>query len=103
MKATHARPLSDRFHEWRKRAKCHRYQLRLLQDAWPGPLAAWRAEARELLDRLGEDHDLAGLRDTLLAATEEFGDASTIRLLIAQIHQRQMELRQACRPLYARL
>jgi CHAD domain-containing protein len=48
-------------HEWRKRSKDLWYALRLVRRSWPAVLSATAAEAHELSDRLGDDHDLAVL------------------------------------------
>ncbi|MFH5804066.1 CHAD domain-containing protein [Alienimonas sp. DA493] len=58
MAAAVDRPTGKRFHEWRKRAKYHRYHLRLLREAWPEVLGPRRDEAKALSDVLGEEHDL---------------------------------------------
>ena len=52
-------------HELRKRVKDLWYQLRLLHDAWPGPLGATAEEAHRLADLLGDHHDLAVLGEDL--------------------------------------
>ena len=62
------RDVSDNtLHEWRKRAKDLRYQLQFLCKAWPGVIDAAVAEAHDLGDILGDDHDLALLRQLLCA------------------------------------
>lgn len=58
-------PDPERWHDWRKRAKDHRYQLDLLQDAFPQLMVARRDATHELTDHLGLDHDLWVLRDAL--------------------------------------
>jgi len=58
----HADPTTERLHEWRKRAKDLWYHLRILRPAWPELMKATAGEAHELTDRLGDDHDLALLR-----------------------------------------
>ena len=54
-------PTPENLHEWRKRAKYHRYHCRLLRDLWPAILSARRDEAKRLSDLLGWDHDLVVL------------------------------------------
>jgi hypothetical protein len=87
-------PDSDatRFHTWRRRVKDHALQMRLF-----GRLhEAARARARSL-DRLGgwlgEDHNLAMLRATLLASPDAFGAASDTAAVLGSIAKRQAHLR----------
>lgn len=68
-------------HEWRKRVKYHWYHVRLLAPMWPGPLGALTDELKTLSTRLGDDHDLAVLRETLPPAGEALGAAEHTRLL----------------------
>lgn len=56
-----------RLHEWRKRVKDLWYQERLLRDVWPGMLKAQASELDDLGELLGDDHDLAVLREQLVA------------------------------------
>jgi len=58
-------PDTARLHELRKRAKYHRYHLRLLRELWPAVVNVLREEAHDLTDALGDDHDLAVLLETL--------------------------------------
>lgn len=88
---------SAAFHEWRKRAKYHRYHLRLLQDAWPPVLRAHRRQAHELTDLLGEDHDLAVLRLDLRATPERFGEERLVAALCGLLDRRRAELQAAAR------
>ncbi len=46
------------FHQWRKRAKYFRYQLKLLRNLWPEALNFERKAWHKLTDDLGDDHDL---------------------------------------------
>jgi CHAD domain-containing protein len=75
-RAARERPTTERLHQWRKRVKDLRYQAELLREADPKRLRAIRAQARELSDVLGEDHDLA-----MLARTA--ADCATLIPLIA--------------------
>jgi CHAD domain-containing protein len=89
MRRAAADPSAEHIHEWRKRVKDLWYQLRILDQAIPEPLA----DRVEVLDRLasalGDHHDLAVLRDDLLVR-----DLPTVRrmTLVTAIEDRQQEL-----------
>jgi len=51
----------EAFHEWRKQAKYLRYTLETLEPLWPPVIHALVAEAHQLTNYLGDDHDLAVL------------------------------------------
>lgn len=78
MRRTAADPSAENVHEWRKRTKDLRYQLRLLCNAWPQLLEAAEEQSHELSDLLGEHHDLAVLREDL--ARRELGAADRMGL-----------------------
>jgi len=101
MRAIAADASDERFHEWRKRAKDHRYHLELLRDLWPAQVKVRRAEVRSLGDMLGDEHDLSVLRATLQAEEERFGDGA--RLLLDLAGRQQAELRAQMWPLGLRL
>lgn len=71
MEAARSEPSDERLHEWRKRVKDLLYQSQLLADAWPAVLEVYAAQAHELADLLGDDHDLA----VLLSTIESDGEA----------------------------
>lgn len=87
-----ADPTVANFHEWRKRVKYYRYQARLLTPAWPRVLRALHVESRRLSDLLGDDHDLAVLRETVVAG-EALGEPVEHAALLALIDRRSAELR----------
>ncbi|MBV8943837.1 MAG: CHAD domain-containing protein [Solirubrobacterales bacterium] len=58
-------PTVEALHEWRKRSKDLWYHLRMLEPLSPGIVGGQAEEAHALSDLLGDDHDLAILRDTL--------------------------------------
>ncbi|HPF21833.1 MAG: CHAD domain-containing protein [Hyphomonas sp.] len=58
------------FHEFRKRVKYHWYQMRLLKRIWPKVIHARIGEARTLADELGDHHDLAIFRLTVLPSLD---------------------------------
>jgi CHAD domain-containing protein len=61
-------PTTERLHDWRKRAKDYWYHLRLLTPIARGTMKGQAKDAHQLSDLLGDDHDLAVLRETLLKA-----------------------------------
>jgi CHAD domain-containing protein len=58
-------PADEKLHEWRKRTKDLCHELQLLKECWPQELQTMAEEAHQLADWLGEDHDLAMLREAL--------------------------------------
>ncbi len=101
--ASYQEPTAERFHEWRKRVKYHWYHMRLLRDVWPGPMKALAAETKRLADLLGDDHDLAVLRETLLQEDDVLGEPKEIDALAALAERRQEQLRAQAQTLGWRL
>jgi len=101
--ASYKEPTAERFHEWRKRVKYHWYHVRLLRDVWPGPMKALAAETKQLADLLGDDHDLAVLRETLLQERDALGEQGEIDALAALAERRQEQLRAQAQTLGWRL
>ncbi|WP_051222382.1 CHAD domain-containing protein [Conexibacter woesei] len=56
---------AEDFHQWRKRVKDLWYHQRLLKDTFPELLPAQAKATKELSELLGDDHDLAVLRELL--------------------------------------
>ena len=102
-RASYRTPSPEQFHEWRKRVKYHWYQLRLLRQLWPGPMKGLIAEAGQLADLLGDDHDLAVLSETLLRDRDAFADCDQLDTLVGLARRRQDQLRAAAWPLGWRL
>jgi CHAD domain-containing protein len=67
-KRAQADPTTEALHEWRKRAKDYWYHVRLLRPVAPRTMKGHAKEAHLLSDVLGDDHDLALLRERLLEA-----------------------------------
>jgi CHAD domain-containing protein len=63
-----AAPTAGCLHEWRKQVKHAWHAFEILGPAWPRPMRALAREANELADLLGDDHDLAMLRERLATA-----------------------------------
>jgi CHAD domain-containing protein len=93
MRAIAADPSDERFHEWRKRTKDHRYHLELLRDLWPAQVKARRTEVRTLGDLLGDEHDLSVLRATLAAEDARFGAGAGLLLDLARWQQEELRAR----------
>lgn len=85
----------EEMHEWRKLVQAHWRHMRLLGDAWAEESKARVELARELSEVLGVHHDLAILRQTILANKLVFVDASDIEMLCdaIDVQQRQRALR----------
>jgi CHAD domain-containing protein len=79
-------------HELRKRVKDLWYQLRLIRDADKHMLGALADHAHDLSDHLGDDHDLALLREQVQRRREAFASPADQRHLLAEIDQRRGEL-----------
>lgn len=82
-------PTTERFHEWRKRVKYHRYHLELLQGIWKRPMKARRKELHTLSDLLGFEHDLAVLQDQLLANPDRYPPGDELNGFLAIIDERR--------------
>lgn len=91
-------PAVEDFHEWRKRVKYHWYHVRLLRNAWKPMLNVQADELKQLSDHLGDLHDLANLRDTLLSDPNRYGTQKDLQTLLGLIECRNAELAErACR------
>ncbi len=89
-------------HELRKRVKDLWYQLRLIRDADADMLGQLADHAHDLSDHLGDDHDLALLRDQVQRRAAAF-DAGDQRHVLEEIDQRRGELQFAAIALAQRI
>jgi CHAD domain-containing protein len=81
-----------KLHELRKRVKDLWYQLRLIRDADKHVLGALADHAHDLSDHLGDDHDLALLREEVQRRRDTFESPADQRHLLQEIDQRRGEL-----------
>jgi len=79
-------------HELRKRVKDLWYQLRLIRDADRELIGSLADHAHDLSDHLGDDHDLALLREQVQRRRDAFASPVDQRHLIEEIDQRRGEL-----------
>lgn len=103
MKKAYAEPHPETFHEWRKRVKYLRHHIEILEMVCPTLLNNLANELHQLSDQLGDDHDLAELRHTLIVNPPIFNDGKALPTYIRLIDQRRTELELAARPLGDRL
>ena len=87
-----AHPTAEVLHEWRKRVKYHRNHLRLISEIWPALMEPRSVEAEVLGELLGDDHDLAILRDKVVRNHDRFGAIRARRDFIALIDRRRDEI-----------
>jgi CHAD domain-containing protein len=96
-------PSVTNLHEWRKRVKDLWYQLRLVRNAEPELIGHQIRDADDLADHLGDDHDLALLREAAAKLPQGFESAGDQRLLSELIDRRRGELRFAATSLGGRV
>jgi len=87
-------PRAENFHDLRKRVKDHWYHVRLLENLWTDLMAGYEKSLRNVETWLGNDHNLAVLRDMLLADPESYGAPEEIELMFDLIDRYQKELRE---------
>ena len=82
-----------------KHAKYLRYQLEVVRPLWPERVQELASEADRMAELLGDDHDLAVLRQMLTDDPERFGDGRITEMLLALIDRRRAELEEDFIPL----
>ncbi|GAB4538002.1 MAG: CHAD domain-containing protein [Pleurocapsa sp.] len=87
-------PTAENFHDWRKRVKYLRYQLRIVRPIWNEVIAEWIDRTHELSDYLGEDHDLAVLQEFAQTQPEKF-DSDNLQTLTNLCDRRRATLQSA--------
>jgi CHAD domain-containing protein len=92
MTVARRKPTSERLHEWRKRVKLHWYHVRLLAVCGPRDLETRESALHHLSELLGDDHDLALLRQTLESSPDDFGGLANVHAVVAAIDARREEL-----------
>jgi CHAD domain-containing protein len=85
-------PSVANLHGWRKQAKYLWNQLEMLRPVAPHRIGKLADQAHDLGDLLGDDHDLAVLRQKLAELTGQIPDASVIGQLQGRIDTRREEL-----------
>jgi len=92
MHTAYGEPSMETFHEWRKRVKYHRYHARMLVNVWPEGMDVRRASLHRLSDLLGDDHDLAELRQLFFEHPEEMGTGREAQIVVGLVVKRRGEM-----------
>jgi CHAD domain-containing protein len=93
----------EHLHEWRKRAKDLWHALQIVRPADPKRMKARAKRARRLSDLLGDDHDLAVLRERVTAADPAVIQEPERTALLSVIDRRRAELQRDALELGARV
>ncbi|TWT84147.1 CHAD domain protein [Planctomycetes bacterium CA13] len=97
-------PSDDNLHQWRKRAKYHWYHVRLLRDYCRSKFKARAKRLKKLSDVLGDDHDLAVLRQFVIEHPDSVPSPGTMFEVVQAVdsrrHRLQHESQQIGKTLY---
>jgi CHAD domain-containing protein len=103
MRAVADEPSDEHLHEWRKRAKDLWHALQIARPAAPKRMKALARQAHQLSDLLGDDHDLAVLREHIARPDVAFEREATRTALLSAIDRRRASLRREALKLGARI
>ena len=101
--AAYALPSDEAFHDWRKQVKYLWYHTQILENIWPSVMQALIEELDQLGELLGEDHDLAVLRATVLAEFPRAGATATVLALERRVDERRSRMQAQVRLLAERI
>jgi CHAD domain-containing protein len=96
-------PTMKNLHEWRKEVKYLWYCARILERMWPEIFDAMTHELHALADDLGDDHDLAMLRQRVHDRPELVDNEIDIALLFSLIDERRDSLQESAKSRGARI
>jgi CHAD domain-containing protein len=96
-------PTTENLHEARKRVKDLWHATQIVRPAAPKKLKRLSRRAHHLADLLGDDHDLAVLRDYVERHPQAFGDESSRDALLAALDRRREALQRDALELGERL
>lgn len=99
LRECHENAHAEAFHDLRKSGQTYWMHLALLGGIWPSAMRAKQAEAKQLVDLLGHEHDLSVLTQLVNESPELFGDSQTLARILGAIIIRQQRLRQEALPL----
>jgi CHAD domain-containing protein len=96
-------PSTENLHEWRKRVKDLWYHHNLLECSWPELMDPLSDQVHELSDHLGDDHDVAVLREWAQAHPAAAGGTAGLEAFNAAAERRREELQREAVELGGRL
>ena len=99
----YALPSDEAFHDWRKQVKYLWYHTQILEHIWPSVMQALAEELDQLGELLGQDHDLAVLRATVLAEFPRAGATATVLALERRVDERRSRMQAQARLLGERI
>lgn len=91
------------FHEWRKTLQHHWRHMQLLTPCWPSELSARVEASRTLSQVLGDDHDIALVRQLVSAPTMVFASPEDTKAFLKRCRTRHEALRREAQTRGARL
>jgi CHAD domain-containing protein len=103
MRAAAREPTTENLHEARKRVKDLWHATQIVRPAHPKKLKRLSRRAHRVADLLGDDHDLAVLRDYAERHPHAFDDESSRRALLSVVDRRRDALQRKALELGARL
>lgn len=103
MNAAGKEPSTENLHQWRKRVKDLWHAEQILRPAAPKKMKKLAKRTHELSDLLGDDHDLAELRNYAAAHRQCFDDRGTQPALMAVIERHRNDLQRRALSLGAKL
>lgn len=89
-------------HDWRKQVNYLWHQLQILEPVWPALLGELVGQTHKLANHLGDDHDLAVLREKIAGHTDTFENEDA-EALIAVLDRRRKQLQKKAIQLGARI
>ena len=102
-RAALADPNTESLHAWRRRVKDHWHHHTILERAWPGVMERFGDEAHALSNLLGDDHDLAVLREWAWEHPQDAGNVPGLEALAEAVGRRRAQLQREALELGARL
>lgn len=94
--AVWAESTAENFHEWRKRVKDLWHHLRMLGPVWPKELRRATDELETLGEFLGDDHDLAMLKEFLADARGKTEGAKLLNELVESYQEKLRSMALKC-------
>lgn len=81
------------FHEWRKRVKYLRYQLRIIFVSWPTYFKSLEKEYHRLTNILGSAHDLSVLLESIQEESISIESSDEKESLLGMLREHRLQLR----------